>query len=106
MRKVFSALLLLFLQVSACCAAAGKVPAGVIFHRETIFRSDGYGDNWCLTWAADDSQITSMCDGDWLSKGRFYHNHLYRIVGGPRGFLRQDLPGYPEFAGRAGSWFG
>jgi len=63
---------------------------------------------------ADDSQITPMCDGDWLNT-QFYHNRLYRIVGGPDGFLREDVPNYPEFSGGGppdfvgddrGSWFG
>jgi len=83
-----------------------SVPVGVIFHRDTIYRSDGYGDNWCITWAADDSQITSMDDGDWLSAGRFYHNRLYRIAGGPDDFTRQEVPNYPQFYGEEGSWFG
>ena len=42
------------------------VPAGVTFHKDMLYRSDGYGDNWRPLWAADDSQITPMCDGSWL----------------------------------------
>lgn len=34
------------------------------------------------------------------------HNHLYRIKGGPENFKREDLPNYPEFSGKEGSWFG
>lgn len=81
-------------------------PTGVEFHRDTLHRSDGHGDNWCITWAADDSQVTSMDDGDWFGGGRTFHNHLYRILGGPDGFTRQDIPAYPELSGETGSWFG
>lgn len=82
-------------------------PTGITFQLDTLFRSPGHGDNWCMTWAADNSVITSMCDGDWLqTKAGGYHNHLYRILGGPVGFSREDLPGYPDFSGDEGSWFG
>ena len=43
------------------------VPTGVEFAPDSLNRLGGSGDNWCLTWAADDSLITSMCDGDWLN---------------------------------------
>lgn len=88
------------------------IPTGITFHRDTLFRSSGRGDNWCMTWAADGSVITSMCDGDWFQSERLdlatdgYHNHLYRILGGPRGFARRDVPGYPVLSGVEGSWFG
>ena len=85
--------------------AIKHIPTGVTFHRNTIYRSDNSGDNWCITWAADDSQITSMCDGSWLGK-KSYHNHLYRIIGGPDNFSRKDIPNYPDFSGGPGSWFG
>ena len=90
----------------AACSAAEYLPEGVIFHTDTLYRSDNHGDNWCITWASDDSQVTSMCDGNWLGGKRFYHNHLYRIVGGPDKFSRHDLPHYPDLSGKSGSWFG
>ncbi|MCP5114371.1 MAG: hypothetical protein GY953_26375, partial [bacterium] len=83
-----------------------RIPTGVAFQEDTLFRLGAAGDNWCITWAADDSQVTSMCDGDWLDSKRRYHNHLYRIVGGPAGFVREDLPNYPDLSGEQGSWFG
>ena len=73
-------------------------PKNVYFRSETLYRSDGHGDNWCLTWADDDNQITAMCDGDWLSdahrdeKKRQYHNHLYRIKGDTSNFDRLNSP--------------
>ena len=83
------------------------VPTGVTFHRDTLFRLGSHGDNWCITWAADDSQVTSMDDGNWIeSPDGGYHNHLYRILGGPNGFSRRDIPDYPAFIRGQGGWFG
>jgi len=84
-----------------------STPSGITFHRDTIYRTVEHGDNWCITWAADDSQVTSMDDGNWLgAKERGYHNRLYRVTGGPVGFGREELHGYPDFSGTEGSWFG
>lgn len=53
-----------------------------------------------------------MDDGDWLESRlggehrRGFHNRIYRIVGDSVGFQREELHGYPEFAGPEGSWFG
>lgn len=84
-----------------------SVPIGVTFHLDTVYRSVEHGDNWCMTWAADGSQVTNMDDGDWLnSKTGGYHNRAYRIDGGPTDFRREELTGYPDFSGAEGSWFG
>ncbi len=83
------------------------VPTGVTFHPETLFRSRNRGDNWRTTWAADDSLIVSMCDGNWLAGPDGFHHHLYRVLGGPDGFEVKDLPNYPAFIGDGPeSWFG
>lgn len=81
-------------------------PTGITFHPDTLYRTDARGDNWCLTWAADDTQITSMDDGNWLGERTSYHNRLYRIRGDYDNFTREDLPGYPSFDWGKGSWFG
>jgi len=47
-----------------------------------------------------------MCDGNWLGAKQGFHNHLYRIIGGPENFQRGDIPNYPDFSGGPGSWFG
>ena len=91
--------------VLSLAADVKHIPAGVTFHKDTLYRSDGYGDNWRPLWAADDSQITPMCDGSWLGI-KNYHNHLYRIIGGPENFTIRDIPNYPDFSGGPGSWFG
>jgi len=83
------------------------VPTGVTFHTNTIYRTRERGDNWCTTWAADNSQITNMDDGNWLARPEVgYHNHLYRITGEPENFKRHDIPNYPDFTRGVGSWFG
>lgn len=81
-------------------------PIDIVFHRDTLRRVGGHGDNWCLTWTADDSQITSMDDGNWLDGPHSFNNHLYRISGDPGSFKRQDIPGYPRFYFNEGGWFG
>jgi hypothetical protein len=35
-----------------------------------------------------------------------YSNRLYRLVGGPDDFTREDIPAYPEFKFGARGWFG
>lgn len=97
---------LLFWLLSNICNGAKSIPTGVTFHRDSLFRSVERGDNWCITWAADDSQITSMDDGNWLGGKKSYHNHLYRIIGGPDNFRKEDINQYPQFEWGTGSWFG
>lgn len=85
------------------------LPISVKFKKETIKRLGSGGDNWCITWAKDGSQITSMCDGNWLNlKNEIggFHNHLFRIIGDANDFKREDIPNYPDFSGELGSWFG
>jgi hypothetical protein len=91
--------------VLSSAAGVEHIPAGVTFHKDSLYRSGGYGDNWRPLWAVDDSQITPMCDGSWLGI-KYYHNHLYRITGRPESFSVSDIPNYPDFSGGPGSWFG
>lgn len=88
-------------------ATSTAVPVGVTFHPDTLRRVGHHGDNWCHTWAADDTIIASMDDGNWLDGAdRGWNNHLYRLSGGPNEFVREDLPGYPQFVFNEGGWFG
>jgi len=57
------------LGATACQPSEPPAPSGVVFHKDPLFRLGAHGDNWCITWAADGSQVTSMCDGDWLDSG-------------------------------------
>jgi len=94
------------------CTDSAKVPTGVKFHLETLKRFGIKGDNWCITWAIDGSQITSMDDGNWLVaeywlKGGFnYHNRLYRVIGDADDFTAEEIQGYPHFTTRGHGWFG
>ncbi len=65
---------------------------------ETTLRLGGIGDNWHMSWAADDRQVVAMCDGyGWPSTvRRSYNSRLYRITGSPPGVRFEDVPGYPE----------
>lgn len=95
-------------QTNPTASPKPTIPTGVTFHRDTLSRLGIRGDNWCITWAADDSQITSMDDGKWLDDGdeRQFHHHLYRILGGANDFTRADLPDYPDYRRGDGGWFG
>ncbi len=92
--------------VAVATAGPPERPSGVELRGDTLRRVGGHGDNWCMTWAADGSQITSMDDGGWLEGPEAFSNHLFRLVGGPGDFRREDLPGYPSLAMNEGGWFG
>jgi hypothetical protein len=86
-----------------------EMPDEVIFNKDTLKRFGGRGDNWCQTWAMDNSLITSMDDGDWLNnnaKVDLYHHRLYRILGESDNFFAEDIPEYPDFLRGQGGWFG
>ena len=84
------------------------VPATVNFQKETLKRIGRAGDNWCITWAKDGSQITNMCDGNWTGgqEPSFIHTNVYRITGAADSFEKSDILNYPDFSGEEGSWFG
>lgn len=94
------------LMYSVSVSAFAAEPTGVEFHHDTLRRVGAKGDNWCITWAADDSQITSMDDGNWLGGPKSFSNHLYRITGRHDAFERRDIPAYPKFLFGARGWFG
>lgn len=68
-----------------------------VLRDETILRLGGNGDNWHLTWGADDTQVTALCDGaGWREDRETFHNaRLWRVVGGPHDARFEDVPGYP-----------
>lgn len=88
------------------CTNKPNMPTGVQFEVETLKRLGFKGDNWCITWVKDGSQITSMDDGHWLNEEYYYHNHLYRITGSAAEFARHDIAGYPQFKDSGPGWFG
>lgn len=85
--------------------ASGTTPTGVQFSTSTLRRIGGSGDNWCQTWAADDSVITAMDDGEWLSGGYVYHSRLYKIFGDADNFSRSEIDNYPDFHTDGDGWF-
>jgi len=73
-----------------------------------IVRSGVSGDNWCMTWAADDALLVSMDDGvGWPetpdAQSYFHNNQIVRIDGlpGTASFRARDLPGTPDFSQRS-----
>jgi len=110
--KVFFMVLFLIAILAGCKEAPKKNPVGVEFNKKTLRRVWNRGDNWCLTWAIDNTQVTSMCDGNWLSVGRYdiqaeaFHNNLYKIIGNPENFGRCSIYQYPDFAGNYDGWYG
>lgn len=64
---------------------------------ETVVRYAGYGDNWHMSWASDDRQYVSLCDGPGFATHPrvSYNSRMLAISGGPRDAKFHDLPGYP-----------
>lgn len=86
-------------------SATGSTPTGVRFNTSTLRRVGATGDNWCQTWAADDSVITAMDDGEWFRGGYTYHSRLYRIFGDANNFSRAEVQNYPNFHTDGDGWF-
>jgi hypothetical protein len=66
---------------------------------ETTLRLGGQGDNWHMSWAADDSMVLSLCDGSGFpgTTRKPYNSRLYRVTGDPPdGVQFHDVPAYPE----------
>lgn len=73
--------------------------ASAVRRDDTILHLGGDGDNWLMTWLADDTQLTGLCDGSHLSgtpRDRLYNSHLYRVLGSPPDVTFRDVPGYPD----------
>ncbi len=86
---------------------------GVHFYKETIRRvgRGPQGDNWCVTWASDDTQLINMDDGSWLDRHGSFHNRLYKITGASDFDYNSDVTeinNYPIFndGGNERGWYG
>lgn len=82
---------------------AGSPIKAVIRREETILRLGGSGDNWHMSWADDDRQYVSLCDGfGWPGLpgydmvGKEFNSRMYAISGNPPDIKFEFLPGYPE----------
>lgn len=69
----------------------------VIRREQTLLRHGGNGDNWHMSWASDDRQYVSLCDGGGFADPprTFYNSRMLAISGGPRAAEFHDVPGYP-----------
>jgi hypothetical protein len=69
----------------------------VIRREETVRRYGGLGDNWHMSWAADDRQYVSLCDGAGFSDQlkEFYNSRMLVISGSPSDATFHDLANYP-----------
>ena len=65
---------------------------------ESIIRFGGNGDNWHMTWAQDDAQYVSLCDGSGFPglPQKSYNSRAYRIAGDPPEIRIENIDGYPE----------
>lgn len=65
---------------------------------ETTLRLGGKGDNWHMTWARDDKQYVSLCDGTGFPNmpRHKYNSRAYAIGGDPPDVTFEFLPGYPD----------
>lgn len=67
---------------------------------ETIQPVSGVGDNWHMSWAANDKQYAGLCDGHGWSDlpgytGDTYNSNLYLINGQAPHHTFEAVPGYP-----------
>jgi hypothetical protein len=82
----------------------GGVPMGIKIHWETLQRKGCRGDNWCMTWAADDNIYTMMDDGGGFHAYKpEWGTRLWRIPGNEDFTAEQAVPvsGWPFTDGRS-----
>ncbi len=73
---------------------------------ETTLRLGGVGDDWHMTWADDDRQYLSLCDGrGWPGMPQaLYNSRLYAIAGDPPHPVFEYLTGYPDLVNGPDPW--
>jgi hypothetical protein len=71
---------------------------------DTIKRFGGSGDNWHMSWAADDQMYASLCDGAGFPgmPQANYNSRLYRVLGTPPDVRFEFLPSYPDLINSGG----
>ncbi|MFC4312985.1 hypothetical protein ACFPN2_28135 [Steroidobacter flavus] len=74
----------------------------VIRREETILRLGGNGDNYHMSWAKDDRQYTSVCDGaGWNDNSMPFNSRMWMISGEPSDARFENVAGYPYLTGLA-----
>jgi hypothetical protein len=88
---------------------AGSRIRSLVRRDETILRLGGNGDNWHMSWADDDRQYVSLCDGfGWPGLpgydmvGKEFNSRMYATSGNPPDIKFEFLPGYPELLNLVG----
>ena len=75
---------------------------------DTILRLGGNGDNWHMSWAADDKQYVSLCDGRGFGGMRQenFNSRMYAISGDPpAGVKFEYMATYPDLVNGPGRQF-
>jgi hypothetical protein len=69
----------------------------LVRREETVLRLGGMGDNFHMSWAADDRQYISVCDGaGWVQPPKdFFNSRLWTLDGSPPAPTFADVAGYP-----------
>ena len=82
-----------------------KTISGLRRLEETTLRIGGVGDNWHMTWASDDRQFVSLCDGRGFPgvPNKDYNSRSYAINGDPPDLGFDHLPGYPDLINTPGT---
>jgi hypothetical protein len=70
----------------------------VLRREETTRRLGGHGDNFHMSWAANDQQFVALCDGTGWSESaqHFYNSRLFALKGGPQEASFEEVSGYPQ----------
>lgn len=73
---------------------------GASRREDTVTRLGGNGDNWHMSWAADDTQISALCDGFGWSDPPLesFNSQLFHVVGGPTDARFEVVPGFPALS--------
>lgn len=80
---------------------------GAVRREDTILRLGGIGDDFHMTWAADDTMFTSACDGNgWYDPPKaWFNSRVWQILGGPEDARFVGVEGYPDLINSFdGSW--
>lgn len=75
----------------------------LIRREDSVLRYPVTGDNWHMSWASDDQQYVSLCDGPgFLAQPKVsYNSRMLEVCGGPVNAKFHDVPGYPLLGGPA-----
>jgi uncharacterized protein (TIGR03437 family) len=96
----------LVLLTVVCVAMSRAADAVVDVSFDSAIHSSGHGDNWHMTWAADDYQYTALGDGKGWENGTEYNTRVYRLIDGPANLRPQLLSEYPVVLSSLQQWYG